>query len=116
METQKFRSKAERRSLSQQGLRRYRRTRASGARRQLEKNIPTIARYQEVAQQHRIGTPIALLMSLPCCVTTDGWLCGRGTTLAVALPKRDMTWRLMPICEACIREISMTYSDRARYR
>src|SRR5436309_11917214 len=103
MET-KLRSRSDRRPLGQRalGAHRYHRTRAYGARRRLEqRGSMTITRYREVARQHRLGTPIDLLCSLPCCVTTDSWPCGRGTNIALVLPKPNSTWILVPICEVC---------------
>ena len=110
-----LRSRAYRRPLGQWSLdsRRYQRTRAYGARRRPEqRGSPTITRYQEVARQHMLGTPIPLAMSLPCCVAREGLLCGRGTAWGIVLPQRDMTWRLLPICEVCIREIDMIGDHR----
>jgi hypothetical protein len=117
METKKLRSRSDRRPLGQWSLdsHRYHRTRAYGARRRLEqRSSTTITRYQEIAWNRRIGTRIMLGNSMPCCVTTDGFVCGRGTTWGIALPQRDMTWRLLPICDVCVRELQMIYESRRR--
>ncbi|NTU82157.1 MAG: hypothetical protein HGA45_22730 [Chloroflexales bacterium] len=66
----------------------------------------SIARYPELALSATgvIGLP----GSLPCCRSQDGRLCGHGTTRAVLQALPDGTWRLLPLCEACLAQADPT--------
>lgn len=66
----------------------------------------TITRYPELtlAAVWVIGLP----GSLRCCTCRDGRLCGHGTTRAVLQPLPDGTWRLLPLCDACLAQADPT--------
>jgi hypothetical protein len=66
-----------------------------------------IARYHEVAAQHRIAVLISLRESMPCCITIDDRPCGRGATVACVTPHSDGTWLFLPICDRCAQEIAI---------
>lgn len=64
-----------------------------------------IARLLEVEIDPMASTAIPLAVSMPCCVQTDGRICGRGAITAVAIYNPDGTWLLIPICSMCTHEI-----------
>lgn len=66
----------------------------------------TITRYPELTL--RTLWVIGLPGSLPCCASQHGRLCGHGTTRAVLQPLPDGTWRLLPLCDACLAQAMLT--------
>lgn len=71
-----------------------------------EPSADVILRFTELVTQARSGSMLTLMVSMPCCVTTNGRCCGRGATNAIVTPQRDAVWLLHPICEACARTIT----------
>jgi hypothetical protein len=73
-----------------------------------------IRRYKELACD-RPGAMMALTCSLPCCVRSDGRLCGRGATMGYVVPEASGTWILVPVCTACIQAMAIAHeASRAR--
>lgn len=71
--------------------------------------VRTIARLLEVEINPVASTTIPLVVPTPCCVQTNGRICGRGTTTAIVTYNPNGTWLLIPICPACMHDIGVVY-------